>query len=121
MDQGRLKGRVAIITGGARGIGKATGIKMIKEGASVALLDILSKEISQTAKELQASGGKALGLKADVSHKEEMFLTPLLPRGIFENRCPSAHNFISKRPIVLTGKQGTDKRPPTSYKAPILP
>ena len=72
MDQGRLKGRVALITGGARGIGKATAIKMIKEGASVAILDILSKEISQTAKELQASGGKALGIKVDVSRKEEI-------------------------------------------------
>ena len=72
MDQGRLKGRVALITGGARGIGKATAIKMSKEGASVALLDILSGEVSQTAKELQANGGKALGIKADVTHKEEI-------------------------------------------------
>ncbi len=72
MNQGRLKDRVAVITGGARGIGKATAIKMIKEGASVALLDILSKDVSQTAKELQANGGKAMGIKADVTHKEEI-------------------------------------------------
>jgi 3-oxoacyl-[acyl-carrier protein] reductase len=72
MNQGRLKDRVALITGGARGIGKATAIKMIKEGASVALLDILSGEVSQAAKELQANGGKALGIKADVTHKEEI-------------------------------------------------
>ena len=72
MSQGKLKDRVAIITGGARGIGRAAAIKMIKEGASVALLDILSKEVSQTAKELQANGGRALGIKADVTRKEEV-------------------------------------------------
>ena len=72
MNQGRLKDRVAVITGGARGIGKATAIKMIKEGASVALLDILSQDVSQTAKELEANGGKAMGIKADVTHKEEI-------------------------------------------------
>ncbi len=72
MNQGKLKDRVAIITGGARGIGKATAIKMNKEGASVAIFDILPKEISQTAKELQAGGGKVLGIKADITHKEEV-------------------------------------------------
>ena len=72
MSQGRLKDRVAIITGGARGIGRAAAVKMIREGASVALLDILSKDVSQTAKELQANGGRVLGIKADVTHKEEV-------------------------------------------------
>ncbi len=72
MNQGKLKDRVAIITGGARGIGKATAIKMMKEGASVAILDILSQDVSQTARELEAGGGKALGIKADVSRKEEV-------------------------------------------------
>jgi len=72
MSQGKLKDRVAIITGGARGIGRAAAVKMIKEGASVAVLDILSREVSQTAKELQANGGRALGIKADVTRKEEV-------------------------------------------------
>jgi 3-oxoacyl-[acyl-carrier protein] reductase len=63
---------VAIITGGARGIGKATAIKMVKEGASVALLDILAKDVSQTAKELQAMGGKAMGINVNVTNKAEV-------------------------------------------------
>jgi NAD(P)-dependent dehydrogenase (short-subunit alcohol dehydrogenase family) len=62
MDKGRLQGRVAMITGAARGIGKATAVKMVKEGASVALLDILPKEVAQVAKELKAMGGKTLGI-----------------------------------------------------------
>jgi 3-oxoacyl-[acyl-carrier protein] reductase len=72
MDQGRLTGRVAIITGGARGIGKATAFKMVREGASVALLDILSDEVARVAQDLEALGGKALGLKADISRKDEV-------------------------------------------------
>jgi len=72
MNQGRLKDKVAIITGGARGIGKATAIRMVKEGASVALLDIQAEEVSHTVKELQAMGGEAIGIHADVTHKNEV-------------------------------------------------
>jgi len=72
MNQGRLQGRVAIITGGARGIGKAIAFKMVKEGALVSLLDILGDQVAQTAEELKPIGGEALGLKADVRQKEEV-------------------------------------------------
>jgi NAD(P)-dependent dehydrogenase (short-subunit alcohol dehydrogenase family) len=72
MIPGRLTGRVAIITGAARGIGKATAFKMVREGASVALLDILSEEVARVAQDLQANGGKTLGMKADVRHKDEV-------------------------------------------------
>jgi len=72
MDQGRLQNRVALITGGARGIGKATAFKMVREGASVALLDIFSDEAARVTQDLEALGGKALGLKADVSRKDEV-------------------------------------------------
>ena len=72
MIPGRLIGRVAIITGAARGIGKAAASKMVREGASVALLDVLAEEVARVAKDLQESGGKALGVKADVRHKDEV-------------------------------------------------
>jgi 3-oxoacyl-[acyl-carrier protein] reductase len=72
MIPGRLVGRVAVITGAARGIGKAAASKMVREGASVALLDILAEEVARVAKDLQESGGKALGMKADVRHKDEV-------------------------------------------------
>ncbi len=72
MSQGRLKDRVAIITGGARGIGKAMAIKMVREGASVGLLDIMAAAVSETANELRALGGKALGVKVDISRREQV-------------------------------------------------
>jgi 3-oxoacyl-[acyl-carrier protein] reductase len=72
MGQGRLQGKVAVITGGARGIGKATAVKMVAEGASVALLDTLSAELERSAGELKAGGGRALSIKADVTRRHEI-------------------------------------------------
>ena len=72
MRQARLKDRVAIITGGARGIGKAIAIKMVQESAAVGLLDIAPGEVSRAADELKGLGGKALGIKVDVSSKEQV-------------------------------------------------
>ncbi len=72
MRQGRLQGKVALITGGARGIGKAAAMKMVGEGASVALFDILPSELEKTAGELRACGGKSLGVRVDVTKREEV-------------------------------------------------
>lgn len=72
MKEGRLTNRVAVITGGARGIGKATALKMVKEGAAVALLDLLSSDLEKTLQEIKAQGGKVLGLPVDVSYRAEV-------------------------------------------------
>lgn len=72
MNQGRLQDRVAIITGGAKGIGKATALKMAHEGALVIVLDILSEEASRVADELNSLGAKARAMTADVSKKNEV-------------------------------------------------
>jgi len=72
VNQGRLQDRVAIITGGAKGIGKATALKMAHEGALVIVLDILSEEASRVADELNSLGAKARAMTADVSKKNEV-------------------------------------------------
>jgi NAD(P)-dependent dehydrogenase (short-subunit alcohol dehydrogenase family) len=69
MRRGRLKDRVAIITGGARGIGRAIAFKMVKEGASVMLLDLLADELAQVIDELKALGGNAYSIPSDVSDR----------------------------------------------------
>ena len=67
MDLG-LNGRIAVITGGARGIGFATAQNLIGEGARVALLDINADGISSAARRLnEAGGGEAMAIATDIS------------------------------------------------------
>lgn len=63
----RLKDKVAVVTGGGRGIGKAIAKKLASEGANLALCDIDEASVKASAEELSALGVKAVGLKADVT------------------------------------------------------
>ncbi len=67
---GRLEGQVAIITGGARGIGAGVCKVFCEEGATVALWDVLDGKA--TAEEIRATGGKIFFQKVDVTNKEEI-------------------------------------------------
>ncbi len=67
----RLKDRVAIVTGGARGLGKAFSLALAAEGASVVVADILEEAAAETALEIKKQGGSAIALKADVTSEEE--------------------------------------------------
>ena len=65
---GLLAGKVALITGAARGIGKAIALEYAREGANVAFTDIAKNETFQaTERELQALGVKAKGYASDAS------------------------------------------------------
>jgi 3-oxoacyl-[acyl-carrier protein] reductase len=64
---GRLDGRVALITGAARGIGAATARRLAGEGAQVALADLDEQGCRQVAAEIAESGSEALPLVCDVS------------------------------------------------------
>ncbi|SEM22968.1 NAD(P)-dependent dehydrogenase, short-chain alcohol dehydrogenase family [Mesobacillus persicus] len=63
---GRLSGKVAIITGGAGGIGKVTAERFLKEGAKVVLVDLFTESLQEVKKEL-ASLGEVFTVQADVS------------------------------------------------------
>ncbi len=68
----RLKDKVAIITGAAKGIGAATAVKFGKEGAKVAVCDIDMESIEKTVNEIKEIGGEAIGFKVDITKKEEI-------------------------------------------------
>ncbi len=68
----RLDGQVAIVTGGASGIGEATAKVLAEAGASVVVADIDEEGAARTAKEIGASGGTALSTRCDVSQRAEV-------------------------------------------------
>jgi len=69
---GRVEGKVAIVTGGALGIGQTTCLFLAKEGAKVAVTDILDKEGQQVTDKIKGFGGLAKFWHLDVSKEEEV-------------------------------------------------
>ena len=67
----RLAGKIAVITGAARGIGRATAERLLAEGAKVLVSDIDVERLSQTAKDI-GSGDNVFAVAADVSKKAEV-------------------------------------------------
>ena len=66
MDLG-ITGKVAVVTGGARGIGRAVVEEFVHEGARVGILDIWQEGLESTARWVDEQGGQAHGVHADVS------------------------------------------------------
>lgn len=64
---GKLDGKVAVVTGAARGIGQAIAQRLAAEGADVALCDLQADWLEQSAALVEAAGRKALKLAVDVS------------------------------------------------------
>jgi NAD(P)-dependent dehydrogenase (short-subunit alcohol dehydrogenase family) len=69
---GRVDGKVALITGGGSGIGKAACRRLAEEGASVAVVDYRLEAAEEVANELTRSGSKAIAVRADVREEGEM-------------------------------------------------
>lgn len=62
-----LDGKIALITGGSSGIGRAAAKMLAGAGATVVITARTQKELDQTAREIRDSGGKAMAIKADVT------------------------------------------------------
>jgi len=79
----RLKDRVAIITGGASGIGKAAAECFVREGARVVIADLNPDGIEKTVAEIVSAGGRATGQVVDVSNREQ---TQMMARKVVEQQ-----------------------------------
>ncbi len=67
-----MKGRVAIVTGAARGIGREICLKLAGRGAEVVGVDLLEEELAQTLKDLKEMGVKAVGKSTNVTDSAAM-------------------------------------------------
>lgn len=68
----KLKGKKAIVTGGAAGIGKAIAIALAQQGADVAIADVQDEKAEAVAREIEALGRKAVAIHCDMSSSADV-------------------------------------------------
>ncbi len=68
----RLAGKVALITGGGTGIGRAIALEFAREGAAVSIVGRRADKLKQTAAEIAVAGGKAISLEGDVTRVQDV-------------------------------------------------
>ena len=68
----RVRDKVAIVTGGGSGLGRAIATRLAGEGAAVVVADVNQNALNETVQELTAAGCKAIGYKVDVSNRGEV-------------------------------------------------
>ncbi len=68
---GRLTGKVAVVTGGGNGLGHATAVRFAEEGAAVVVADLLDGPGHETVAQIEAIGGRAVFVSVDVTSRAE--------------------------------------------------
>ncbi len=74
MDLG-IAGRVALITGGARNLGRADSLVLAQEGCVVAVVDLNGEGAQETAQQIVAQGGRARGYACDIADRKQLAAT----------------------------------------------
>jgi NAD(P)-dependent dehydrogenase (short-subunit alcohol dehydrogenase family) len=69
---GQFSGRVALVTGGASGIGRASSLAFAREGGHVVVVDVADEEGEETVRLIRASGGEAHFIHADISRSHDV-------------------------------------------------
>jgi NAD(P)-dependent dehydrogenase (short-subunit alcohol dehydrogenase family) len=69
---GRLDGKIALVTGGSSGIGRATALIFAREGAKVVVADVNVEGSEETVRQIKAAGGEAVFIKTDVAQAAEV-------------------------------------------------
>jgi 3-oxoacyl-[acyl-carrier protein] reductase len=69
---GELDGKVAVVTGAGQGIGRAVALGLAGAGAAVVATDVIAENAAATARRIVEGGGRALGMRIDVSQRAEV-------------------------------------------------
>jgi len=72
MSYAELKNRTAVVTGGARGIGRSIAEELARGGADIIIVDLVEDSAKATASEIAATGVKAVGIAANVAKTEDV-------------------------------------------------
>ncbi|ALP38703.1 acetoin reductase [Paenibacillus sp. IHB B 3084] len=70
---GKVDGKVALVTGGGQGIGRAIALRLSQDGFAVAVVDLNEETAQSVAGEITKAGGRSLALKVDVSDRDQVF------------------------------------------------
>jgi NAD(P)-dependent dehydrogenase (short-subunit alcohol dehydrogenase family) len=111
MPEQEFNGKVAIITGGGRGFGKAFGHALAARGATAVLTDIDAQAGTDAAQEIRAAGGNALALPCDVANEQQV--AAMIKEVVAQHRGidilinnAGLHSHAYSRPIAELGLSG---------------
>lgn len=104
-SHGVLQGKVALVTGGGSGIGRATAIEMAKEGASVAIADLNVEAAGETVAAIEASGGIAMPVRMDVADESSVRKAIGDIMGRFERLDCAFNNAGVSEPALASGTE----------------
>ena len=90
---------MALITGAGHGIGRATALRLAAEGAQVIVLDMVEKRIRETCEAVEGSGGRAVGVSADVS--EDAAVAAALQAAAAH--CPAPDVLVTCAGVLIAG------------------
>ena len=102
----KLKDKVALITGGAQGLGKSIALAMAREGADTVICGINEAALPDAAKEIEAVGGKCLGVRCAVSSSQsvgDMYKQIV-------KRFGTLHILVNNAALVQTGEANEENR-----------
>ncbi len=69
----RIAGKVALVTGAGQGIGRAIALRLARDGADIAIVDVNNEKMKSVADEIRATGRKVTTFKADVTKRDDVY------------------------------------------------